>query len=190
MDRREFFKRGLKKLTKSAVETIEERITYNVRWFRPPYARPELEFIVFCTRCGDCIDACPHDIIFPLSNDIGMQVGGTPVLNLMRKGCHLCADWPCVQACKPEALILPVPEAEEPVPLPQLALANIDSQHCLPYLGPECGACEGSCPVPGALTWDGNKPVINAELCTGCALCREACIADPKAVVLQISKSS
>jgi ferredoxin len=86
-------------------------------------------------------------------------------------------------------MILPVPQDDAPVPLPVMAVADIDSRHCLPYQGPECGACAGSCPVPGALGWDDTRPVIDAALCTGCALCREACIADPKAVVLQISKS-
>jgi NAD-dependent dihydropyrimidine dehydrogenase PreA subunit len=39
--------------------------------------------------------------------------------------------------------------------------------------------------VPGALRWtDGVRPVIDEDVCTGCALCREACILDPKAVVV------
>jgi Fe-S-cluster-containing dehydrogenase component len=40
-----------------------------------------------------------------------------------------------------------------------------------------------SCPVPGALEWEGGiRPVINDTLCTGCALCRGACIVAPKAI--------
>jgi ferredoxin len=60
---------------------------------------------------------------------------------------------------------------------------RIDTETCLPYLGPECGACADSCPVPGALRWEGGlRPVIDDEICTGCALCRQACILDPKAI--------
>ena len=51
------------------------------------------------------------------------------------------------------------------------------------YNGPECGACAHVCPVPGALSWEGGlRPVIDQSICTGCALCREACITNPKSV--------
>ena len=92
----------------------------------------------------------------------------------------MCADWPCVAACEPDALTRP----DSPAPA-KLARVHIDTDICLPYLGPECGACADSCPVPGALRWtDGVRPVIDEDVCTGCALCREACILDPKAVVV------
>ena len=42
-----------------------------------------------------------------------------------------------------------------------------------------------SCPVPGALEWEGGvRPAINEARCTGCAMCREACIVDPKAAAV------
>ena len=54
-------------------------------------------------------------------------------------------------------------------------------------MGPECGACTDACPVEDALEWeDGIKPVVNGERCTGCALCREACILDPKAIKVSL----
>ena len=97
----------------------------------------------------------------------------------------MCADWPCVTVCEPE--VLKLPEQSDgpagPAGPPTLARARIDPQTCLPYQGPECGACAHACPVPGALEWrDGIRPVINPVLCTGCAMCREACIVEPKAV--------
>ena len=70
-----------------------------------------------------------------------------------------------------------------PLAPPKLAAVRIDTRTCLPYSGPECGACAHACPVPGALEWeDGIRPVVNDERCTGCALCREACIVEPKAI--------
>ena len=155
------------------------------RWLRPPYALDELEFLLACTRCGECIAACPHQVIFPLSTRLGAQVAATPALDLLRKGCHLCEDWPCVTACEPGALKRPSPEEEDadtPPALPRLARASIDEGRCLPYSGPECGACDSACPVPGALVWEQWKPRIDPERCTGCALCREACITEPKAI--------
>ena len=60
---------------------------------------------------------------------------------------------------------------------------------CLPYLGPECGACNGYCPVPGAMHWQHERPSINDALCTGCGLCREACVIEPKAISITLLKA-
>jgi NAD-dependent dihydropyrimidine dehydrogenase PreA subunit len=88
-----------------------------------------------------------------------------------------------VAACEPDALRLPEQEEEGPPAPAKLARVRIDPETCLPYSGPECGACAHACPVPGALEWEGGlRPVIDEERCTGCALCREACIMEPKAV--------
>ena len=185
MNRREFFKTGVNKVSEIAVQEIDAKVNERAaRWIRPPYALAELEFLLACTRCDKCIDACPHNVIFKLSAKLGAQVVGTPAMDLLNKGCHLCEDWPCVQACEPHALQYPEVEEEETQSLPQLAHAAINSQTCLPYNGPECGACANSCPVPGALLWDMEKPYIDAETCNGCGLCRQACIVEPKAITI------
>lgn len=201
MDRREFFKSALRRGAKTAVDHAEERVNQEAkRWIRPPFAINELDFLLSCSRCGDCIEACPHDVVFGLSARLGASVVGTPALDLLHKGCHLCEDWPCVQACDETALSLPESEDEgtqlkssaaattEPdcraLP-PKLAQLAIDTKTCLPYQGPECGACDNSCPVPGALSWDGPKPVITDALCVGCGLCREACIMEPGAITVR-----
>jgi NAD-dependent dihydropyrimidine dehydrogenase PreA subunit len=104
-------------------------------------------------------------------------------MDLLDRGCLMCADWPCVAACEPDALRLPDPGEGSPPSPAKFAEVRIDTETCLPYLGPECGACADSCPIPGALAWEGGlRPVIDEEICTGCALCRQACILDPKAI--------
>ena len=65
---------------------------------------------------------------------------------------------------------------------PKMAQAAIVSDDCLPFRGPECGACEGSCPIPDTLIFQREKPQINQDSCAGCGLCLAACIADPKAI--------
>ena len=192
MDRREFFKTGFKKVSKTLVKAADEHVKQKaLHWIRPPYALPELEFLLACTRCDKCIEACPYHVIFPLPARRGVRVAGTPAMDLLNRACHLCEDWPCVKACEPKALLQPEAGENEMVPLPHLAMAEIDKKTCLPYHGPECGACAGSCPVPGALAWEGEKPRINAETCTGCGLCREACIVEPKAVrIKSISRAA
>ena len=184
MNRREFFKTGFQKVSKTLVEAADEHVKQKaLHWIRPPYALNELEFLLACTRCDKCIEACPHDVIFPLPARRGARVTGTPAMNLLNKGCHLCEDWPCVTACEPGALKRPEADAvTEQIPLPQIALAAVNTQTCLPYHGPECGACASSCPVPNTLLWKEEKPYINTSTCTGCGLCREACIVEPKAI--------
>ena len=187
MDRRAFFKAGFDGISKAAVQVADEHVSQRaISWIRPPYALDELEFLLACTRCDKCIEACPHDVIFKLPARLGMQVTGTPALDLINKACHLCEDWPCVKACEPKVLQFPEQKKEERKEevrsLLKLAHAEINTQTCLPYNGPECGACANSCPVPGALLWDMEKPHIDQEKCTGCGLCRDACVVNPKAV--------
>jgi len=187
MDRRAFFKSLGNKATRAAVEQLDKRARKHAgHWIRPPYALAELEFLLACSRCGACTEACPHDVVFPLGGHLGPEVVGTPALDLLNHGCHLCSDWPCVQACETGALARPAVEDEaQEAAVPRLASASIDTVTCLPYNGPECGACAGSCPVEGALRWLGEKPFIDPIHCTGCALCRTACILEPKAITIR-----
>ncbi len=189
--RRAFFKHGLKKISQTAVSYADKKVNKNAAlWFRPPFAVDELDFILLCTRCNDCVQACPHQVIFPLPAKYGATVVNTPVMDLLNKACHLCPDWPCVTACESKALAFPEvaqddiedSEKQPEYTPPKLAQAQILQQQCLPYQGPECGACRSACPVPGALQWDMTRPIINLEQCCGCALCRDACITQPAAI--------
>jgi len=183
MDRREFFRRAISKTSEVVVKEADSRIAARAQhWIRPPYALAELEFLLACTRCSDCIDACPEKIVFPLAARLGADVAGTPALDLLHKGCQMCNGWPCVQACESGALKLPEAEESESPPLPTLAYVSINTETCLPFQGPECGACVMACPVDGAMTLEQEKPVIHQDACTGCALCREACIVEDKAI--------
>lgn len=202
MDRRNFLRQGAKELASRVVSEADARVRAQAaRWIRPPFAVEELDLLLGCSRCGDCIEACPQHIVFALPASLAPQAAGTPALDLLNHGCHLCEDWPCVTACTAGVLKLPVPDEiqtgedlSEPkaqpgqpvVPLrPHIARVAIDTSLCLPYAGPECGACRDTCPVPGAMTWDGEKPLINAAVCVGCALCREACILEPRAITVR-----
>lgn len=183
MDRRDFFRRGLGKATEVAVKVVDKRASEKAKkWIRPPHSLPELDFLLACTRCDACIEACPHNVIFPLAARLGADVASTPALDLLKKGCHLCDDWPCVNVCEPKALIFTEADDGGEINSPKFAIAEINTNTCLPYSGPECGACAAVCPIEGALVFEREKPEINSELCVGCALCREACIVENKAI--------
>ena len=183
MDRRGFFKAGVDMVYQGVARELRNRVGgRTTQGIRPPYALGEADFLQACTRCGQCIDACPHGVIFLLADE-------TPALDLLHKGCRLCQDWPCVAACEPGALRLPETGEDLEPGLPRLARATINTAACLPYSGPECGACAASCPVPGALVWHGTKPGIDADKCCGCGLCREDCIVEPKAVGIRGMRS-
>lgn len=178
MDRRDFFRRGIGKATEVAVKAADKRVSDRAKhWIRPPYAIPELDFLLACTRCNACIDACPHNVIFLLAARLGADVANTPAMDLLKTGCHLCEDWPCVNACETKALVRSENESVE-----KFANAEINESLCLPFSGPECGACINICPVENALVLEQEKPVINQENCVGCALCREACVVEEKAI--------
>ncbi len=194
MDRRAFLKSSIDSTTRTAVKIADAHVKSRAKhWIRPPFAIGELEFLLACTRCDECIEACPHGVIFPLAVRLGAQVAATPAMDLLNRGCHLCEDWPCVGACDTGALkragkeddTAPGGDEAGVQPLPRFARLRIDVQRCLPYLGPECGACAGSCPVEGAMSWSHEKPRIDEQLCIGCALCREACVFEPGAIEIE-----
>jgi ferredoxin-type protein NapG len=178
MDRRGFFRSIARSVRDAGGEAPPPpRIP---RRIRPPFALADPHFTLTCTRCDECITACPYQVLVRLPEDPSALDRGTPVMALGLGACHLCDGWPCVAACEPKALVLP--EMPAPIP-PAMAAVRIDPALCLPFSGPECGACRGSCPVPGALVWDGIRPVLT-DACIGCGLCRVACIAGPKAITL------
>ena len=198
LSRRQFLTRGWAE----AAGTASRPATPRPRHVRPPRAIAEPAFLAACDGCGACIRACPHGVVFALSATSGPGLSGTPALDLLNRGCRLCADLPCVAAC-PTGALDPVPaaaghteeDAADPAadapppglpPVAPLAECRIDTASCIAHSGPECGACAPACPVPGALQWEGGtKPVIDAATCLGCALCREACVMDPKAITVR-----
>ena len=176
--RRDFFRDFFTKTGEIAVGEAEKQLQKAARRFiRPPGVTSELEFLSTCTRCGNCVSACPHGTIFLLGSPTGVAMN-TPALDLTHKACHLCEDFPCIAACEPKALR---PVARETL---KFARVRINPSTCLPFQGPECGVCVSVCPVPGAMTLHLTIPEIHPDVCNGCAMCREACIVQPSAITV------
>lgn len=130
---------------------------------RPPWALLEALFTERCTRCNDCLSACPEQII--VSGD-----GGFPTVDFKRGECTFCGD--CVTACQPLALV----RTDEQPAWSHKALIG---PSCLPERGVECRACEDFCAVR-AIRFSprlggGPIPVIETEKCTGCGACIAPC---------------
>lgn len=66
---------------------------------RPPGARKEEEFLSLCLRCDLCREACPWDVIRPVTIKESLINAGTPILSGSCRYCDLC-----VRACPTGAL--------------------------------------------------------------------------------------
>jgi len=122
---------------------------------RPPGALPEEEFLKRCIKCGQCMRACPTNVIQPGGIQAGLENLWTPVLNnrIGSSGCQLnCVA--CGQVC-PTSAIRPITLAEkhglgefaEAGPI-KLGTAFFDRNRCLPWaMDKPCIVCEENCPV-------------------------------------------
>lgn len=144
---------------------------------RPPGALPEREFMQTCTRCNECLPACPHNAI-TLAPARLRGVAGTPVIQALEQPCWMCADTPCIAACKPGALV------RGGEGFPRMGTALIQVMDCLAHQGGTCSSCWERCPAPGAIAVEDGRPRIVADLCTGCGVCQHVCPAPHNAVIL------
>ncbi|MGM0577858.1 MAG: 4Fe-4S binding protein [Myxococcota bacterium] len=142
---------------------------------RPPGAIDEASFLEVCTGCDACAEACPHGSIVPAPPRL-RHAAGTPVIDPHRAPCHLCPDTPCISACEPGALRPDQPR--------RMGTAHIQKHQCLSWRNEMCSVCIERCPVPGALTSDRGRPVVDGSLCDGCGLCMWYCPAPVNAILV------
>jgi len=122
---------------------------------RPPGSLDETEFLARCTKCGQCIRACPTNVLQPASLQAGLEGLWTPTLNnrIGSSGCQLnCVA--CSQVC-PTGAIRPLSLDEKlgrgqfanrgPV---RIGTAFVDRSRCLPWAADRpCIVCQELCPV-------------------------------------------
>ena len=128
---------------------------------RPPWALPEAAFLERCTRCDDCLRACPTAILARGS-------GGYPEIDFARGGCTFCGE--CMKACTAGAL------KGGPLAWP---LAAVIGPECIARKRIVCRSCGDACDprairfgfAPGGAA----VPHLSPDACTGCGACIGAC---------------
>ena len=143
------------------------------QFLRPPGALAEEEFLAKCTRCTDCLLACPHNAIRRLGEEM-RGAGATPVIVPEESPCKLCPDLPCAAACQTGALRL-VDLCEV-----KMGKARINYQACYQAAGQPCDYCITACPLKAdAISADERGvPKVKDGGCVGCGICAYYCPAD------------
>ena len=127
---------------------------------RPPWALDESRFTDACTGCGDCIAACPEQVLVRAG-------GGLPRFEPERGECSFCGD--CAAACKAGAF--------DPATSPPWGIRALVGDGCLPANGVVCSSCREACPESAIRVPPGARgaATVDADCCTGCGACVGIC---------------
>ena len=157
---------------------------------RPPGA--DLERInALCARCGNCMRACPYQLIQPDLGDSGVDGLFTPVLSL--RSVNPDQEQYCFQDCVKCTQVCPT-GALRPLTVQQkrgraIGIAVIDRKKCVAWEDKEyCAVCDEYCPYKAIKLEKRGEvmcPVVDLSMCRGCGACESACPADPIAITVK-----
>ena len=168
--RRDFFKDSVLSVAKAAKEYAAHADAPSEKpappgrtdWLRPPGAVSEALFLERCTKCGDCVKACPPESIV-------LHQDGTPVILPDQVPCYLCDDVPCIAACATDALLAVAGTQDI-----RMGVAVVNHRLCT--AGQGCHACVSKCPTDAlAMDFNVQRLVVTVERCVGCGMCEHIC---------------
>jgi ferredoxin-type protein NapG len=204
VNRRRFFREGLRELLKplaNAIEPLTEaarqlsemdvatggapgsartalrRVPLNLP-LRPPGALAEQALLDACSRCGECVRICPAQCI--KLDPTGIRGRGAPYIDADDMPCVVCDGLLCMPACPTGALVPTI-------------LADIDmgtavwhADTCVRTArGEDCTLCVDKCPVGTfAIELIENQIVVKEAGCIGCGVCQFECPTNPKSIVV------
>lgn len=133
--------------------------------FRPPWSKYEDEFTEFCTRCDDCITACPQHILV-------RGMAGFPEVRFTKSGCDYCQA--CAKVCITSAIEISPGNVTSPWNITAMFKDN-----CLSERGVVCRSCGEAC-EPRAIRFKlavGGVALIEFDntACNGCGECVSVC---------------
>ena len=161
------------------------------RPLRPPGAVDEMTFKGLCSRCGNCIRSCPHDIIRRDTGQNGFTGILTPVLNFDENYCREDCNR-CTFVCPSGALEGVTLDKKPNI---RIGMVQVDMNICLLGEDRECSACMRWCPY-NAIRYVFSEveymlvPVIDTEKCNGCGACEVACPTSPHKAIRVFSEAN
>lgn len=147
----------------SRAQFIRGNLSGSRKVIRPPWAVVEPDFVEACSRCGDCVGACPERILEP-------GRGGFPHVNFFKGECTFCGD--CAEKCKSGVFNKSGDDAP-------WSLKAAIAPSCLALKQVVCRTCGESCPV-GAIRFRISvgavaRPEVDPAACNGCGACYGPC---------------
>lgn len=155
------------------------------RPLRPPNARTGTQFLGLCTRCGNCLRACPTGVIRRDMGGHGLTSLLTPVLSFQQGYCREdCTR--CTEVC-PSGAISPLHIRDKASV--RIGVPRVSREICLLSEDRECSACARWCPY-GAIRYVFSEESYSLQVridpgkCNGCGACEAACPTKPRRAIV------
>lgn len=146
------------------------------RRIRPPASVENSKFNTLCIRCGNCIKACPANILKHSSDTSEILSWMTPEVSFTEGYCLESCNR-CGQVC-PSGSIQHFSLASKSDLF--MATAIIEYGNCLLLQNRECDRCKAACPYSAVKMIPSEEfssvlPAINTSKCVGCGACAVIC---------------
>jgi MauM/NapG family ferredoxin protein len=209
MDRRRFFREGLRELLRPVSKAVEpiQRVAKELGNLestlsspppapapkppprQPTFREPTTNLLrppgalpeqEFLSTCSRCAKCAEVCPAECIKLDpTGTRADGAPNIEPDAAACVLCTGLECMHNCPSGALVA--------IPVEQIDMGTaVWHEHlCIRTHGEPCTMCVDHCPVgPTALEILEGAVVVHEDGCTGCGVCQNNCPTDPKSITV------